>query len=211
MAEKNLDHKVMYHFTNRAGWKGVNEGDPDFIYKNPQTGKYVEGEHIRGLWPSRRLIAQGPDSALVPFEATEPAVFGLPEEKPQSWIQYHDCINVFDTLMGRCAGRSDEKGRKGLILLRVDLRPEDNPYVVDYLHIRHLAGDFTAESDPKRKQTILAEGNKRYWETRVPLADYKGNFTLPEIVIWAPIPQDRVHFVWEKDLHQFLDEAHGRS
>ena len=211
MTEKSLDRTVMYHFTNRDGWKGVNTGNPGFTYKDPRTGKYIEGEKIRGLWPSRRLIIQGVGSELVPFEATEPAVFGLPEEKQQSWIQYRDCVNIFDYLMSCCAGRYDEEGRRDLVLLRVDLKPEDNPFVVDYLHIRHLARDYTAESEPKRKQAILSEGNKRYWESRVPLADYKGNFTLPEIVIWTPMPQDRVHFVWEKDLYAFLDEVHGRS
>ncbi|GEM_PF-2328067 len=211
MAGKSIDLTVMYHFTNRAGWKGVNEGNPGFSYKDPRTGKYIEGETIRGLWPNRRFVSQGAGSELVPFEATEPAVFGLPEEKPQSWIQYNDRINVFDYLMSCCAGRSDDEGRRDLVLLRVDLRPEDNPFVVDYLHIRRLARDYSAESDPIRKQAILSEGNKKYWESRVPLADYKGTVTLPEIVICAPIPQDRVHFVWEKDLHSFLDEAHSHS
>ena len=163
------------------------------------------------MWPSRRLIVQGPECALVPYEATKPAVFGLPVEKPQSWIQYNDAINVFDYLMKCCAGRSDAEGKRDLVLLKVDLKPEDDPFVVDYLHIRHLARDFTAESNPQRKQIILAEGNRRYWESRVPLADYKGNFTLPEIVVWTPIPQERVNFVWEKDLYQFLDEVHGPS
>ncbi len=210
MTKKSIDSTVMYHFTNRVGWVGVNEGNPNFIYKNPRTGKYVEGETIRGLWPSRRLIIQGAGSELVPFEATEPAVFGMPEEKPQSWIQYQDCIIVFDYLMSCCAGHSDEEGRRDLVQLRVDLRPEDNAFVVDYLHIRHLARDFSAETDPKRKQKILTEGNKKYWESRIPFADYKGNFALPEIVIWTPIPQERVHFMWEKDLYQFLDEVHSR-
>lgn len=91
------------------------------------------------------------------------------------------------------------------------LKPEDNPFVVDYLHIRQLAKDYSAESDPHNKQKIMAEGNQRYWETRVPLVDYTGDFTLPEVVVWTPIPQERVHFVWEKDLYEFLDEAHGRS
>jgi len=211
MTEKNLDHTVMYHFTNRAGWKGVNEGNPNFVYEDPRIGEYVEGKDIRGLWPCSRLIITGAGSELVPFEATEPAVFGLLKEKPESWIQYNDCINVFDYLMSCCAGHSDEEGRRDLVLLRVDLKPEDNPFVVDYLHIRHLARDYSAESNSERKRAILSEGNKRYWESRVPLADYKDNFTLPEIVIWTPIPQDRVHFVWEKDLHGFLDETHGRS
>lgn len=211
MVEKSLDHMVMYHFTNRAGWKGVNDGNPDFVYKDSRIGRYIEGRDIRGLWPSRRLISQGIGSELVPFEATEPVIFGLPEEKPESWIKYEDCINVFDYLMSCCAWRSDEEGRRDLVLLRVDLKPEDNPFVVDYLHIRRLARDYSAESDIKRKQTISSEGNKKYWESRVSLADYKCNFILPEIVIWTPIPQDRVHFCWEKDLYQFLDEAHGRS
>ncbi|MEK6846380.1 MAG: hypothetical protein AABY26_06475, partial [Nanoarchaeota archaeon] len=125
MVEKNLTNTVMYHFTNRAGWKGVNEGNPNYLYEDSRTGKYVEGEQIRGLWPSRRLIVQGPECALVPYEATKPAVFGLPVEKPQSWIQYNDAINVFDYLMKCCAGRSDAEGKRDLVLLKVDLKPED--------------------------------------------------------------------------------------
>ncbi len=210
MVEKNLDHTVMYHFTNRAGWRGVNEGNPDFIYPDPRTGKYVEGEDIRGLWPSRRLVIQGAGSELVPNEATQPAVFGLPQESPESWIKYKDCITVFDYLMSCCAGKSDDEGKRDLVLLKIDLKPKDNPIVVDYIHIRHLARDFSTESDPVRKQKIVSEGNQRYWETRIPLADYKSGFTLPEIVVWTPIPQERVHFVWEKDLYAFLDEVHQR-
>ena len=209
MVEKSLDLAVMYHFTKNAGWKGVNNGNPDFLYEDPVTGKHVEGENVRGLWPCRRLIARGQDSALVPHEATRPAIFGLPEEKSQSWIQYQDCDNVFDYLMSCCAEKSDEEGRRSLVLLRVDLESEDDPFVVDYVHVRRLARDFSAETDSERKLRILAEGNKRYWESRVPLAEYKRNFILPEIIVFKPIPQQRVHFVWEKDLYQFLDEVHG--
>jgi len=208
MVEKNLDDAVMYHFTKRAGWQGVNEGNPNFIYLDSRTGKSVEGEDARGLWPCRRLIIQGPGSELVPYEATQPAVFGFPEERPASWIRYEDCMNVFDYLMSCCAGRSDKEGKRDLILLRIDLKPEDNPFVVDYLHIRQLARDFSAETDQTKKQKIRSGGNQRYWETRVPLADYKGDFTLPEVVVWTPIPQERVHLVWEKDLYEFLDEVH---
>ena len=211
MVKISQDLAVMYHFTNQAGWKGVNEGNPDYMYKDPLTGKYVEGKEIRGLWPSRRLIIQGAGSELVPYEATEPAVFGLPEEKPSSWIQYADCINVFDYLMSCCAGISNREGKRGLVLLKIDLKPADDPFVVEYLHIRNLARDYETESDMKKKQAILSEGNKRYWDSRVLLADYKGNFILPEIIIWTPIPQDRVHFVWKKELYDFLDEAHNHS
>ncbi len=211
MATPTLDRTVMYHFTNRAGWKGTQEGNSDYIYMDPRTNKYVDGKDIRGLWPSRRLISWGIESALVPDEATKPAIFGLPEEKPASWVQYQDGPNVFDYLMSCCGGRSYRGEENDLVLLRVDLKPEDNPFVVDYLHLRHLARDFEAETNPQRKQKILAEGNQRYWESRIPLADYKNDFVLPEIVVWTPIPQERVHFVWEKELYQFLDEAHGRS
>ncbi len=121
MVEKNLDSAVMYHFTNKVGWKGVNEGDPNYTYKDPMTGKYVDGKDIRGLWPNTRLVIQGPGSELVPYEATEPAVFGLPEEKPFSWVEYEDAINVYDYLMSCCAGHPDEEGKSDLILLRIDV------------------------------------------------------------------------------------------
>lgn len=207
MANNNLGKAVMWHYTNMAAWKGANEGNPGYSYQDTRTGKYVDGKDVRGLWPSRRLIAHGVESRLVPSEATQPAVFGLPEEQPESWVKYEDCINVFDYLMSCCSGCSE--GKKPLVLLRVDLQPEDKPLVVDYLHIRNLARAFNDEQDLCKKMKISAEGNKNYWESRVPLADYKGGFTLPEIVVFAPLPLERVHFVWEKDTESFLDEAHA--
>lgn len=209
MADSNLDKAVMWHYTNMDAWKCVNEGNPDYLYQDPRNGKYVDGKDIRGLWPSRRLIPQGAESSLVPFEATRPAVFGLPEEKPESWVKYEDCVNLFHHLMRCCASSCDNEGKRRLVLLKVDLEPEDNPFVVDYLHNRHLAKQLNAEQDSQKKLKIMAEGGKMYWESRVPLADYQGNFTLPEIVIFAPIPLERVHFAWEKDLESFLNESHA--
>ncbi len=36
----------MYHFTNRAGWKGAQEGNPDFRYEDPRTGEFIDGKDI---------------------------------------------------------------------------------------------------------------------------------------------------------------------
>lgn len=205
---KNLGLNTMYHYTNTAGWKGINEGNPNAFYYDPRKEQYIDGTGIRGLWPNRRLVIQGTGSELVPFEATKPAIFGFPEELPKSWLEYEDCINIFDYLMSCCANLSDSDGKRSLVLLRVDLLPEDAAFVVDYLHIRHLAREFESEPDPRKKDMIRAEGNKKYWDSRIPLANYQGTYILPEVVVWTPIPQNRIHFVWEKDMYQFLDEAH---
>jgi len=199
-----IDPTVMYHFTNPEGWKGVNEGDDGFTCLDPRTGKYVDGETIRGLWPSRRLIPQGVESSLVPFEATKPVIWGLPKERPKSWLNYKDGRrDIFEQLMSCCARRSN------LVLLKVNLKPEDEACVVDYASIRQYSKEYNSENDWQKKAKIEAEAHKRYWESRVPIVDYQGDYILPEIVVANPIPQDRVNFLWERDLDDFLEEICG--
>jgi len=214
MITERVNPMIMYHYTNNVRWENINRGDPGFTCEDPRTGKYVDGKDIRGLWPSRRLIAQGVESSLVPFEATKPTIFGLLEEKPMSWIQYKELglsghTGVFSELMKHCSRRFGEPGERSLVLLRVDLEPEDEPFVVDYHYLRTFARDFSSETNPSKLNISLAERNKMYWESRVSLTRYRGNYFLPEVCVMAPIPLERVHFVWERDVYQFLEEIYG--
>lgn len=212
MAEVNIDKVVMYHYCNRKAWKAVNQGHKNYILKDPKTGEYFEGKDFQGLWPNWRLVETGPGSELVPAEATRPGLFGFPEATPRSWIEYQEKnTNVFDYLMSCCADKEYDDEKTSLILLEVDLLAEDGPFVIDYVHVRQMAKDFNVKQDSEAKRRIWAEGMKRYWESRVPLADYKNNFILPEVVTFAPVPKERIHFLWEKNLYQFLDEVHGRK
>lgn len=199
----------MYHYCNRAVWKTVNQGHRGYTLQDPKTGEFFDGERFQGLWPGWRLVETGPGSELVPPEATKPALFGFNEPIPRSWVVYRDAMNVFDYLMSCCADKGKDDDETNLILLEVELLPEDNPFVVDYVHVRHMARDFGSEPKSEAKGKIKAEGMKRYWESKVPLADYDGSFTLPEVVTWFPVPKERIHFIWEKNLHGFLDAIHG--
>ncbi len=212
MTEKNQKYTTMYHFTSTIGWKGMNEGKPDILYSDPKTGELIEGEQIRGLWPERRLIPIGIESSLVPHEATKPTIFSFLEEKPKSWIEYtHFSLNLFDFLLAHCAKYSEDKIRN-IVLLKIDLIPEDDPYVIEYQHMTDLNNNYekidNKKEREKNKNRMIAEANKKYWESRTPLREYNGNFTLPEIIITTPIPLERIHFIWKKELYDYLSEVH---
>jgi hypothetical protein len=187
--------KAMYHYTNPDGWNGIVNGQDGYVVEHPISKKMVDSETVKGwMLPHRRLIPQGIESSLVPSEATLPAIFGLSEPAPQSWLHYRDCINVWDYLLSCC-----KRGADKLALLKINLVDADNPSVFDYVHIRRAARDLAQTKDPEVYRKILAEGNRDYWNSRVALDKYEGGFVLPEIVVFSAIPLERIEFLGEKD------------
>jgi hypothetical protein len=200
--------KSMWHYTNRMGWDGVNNGHDGYIVRDPKTGKYYDSEDVRGLWPHRRLIEEGNGSS-VPVEAERPAIFGLPEPQPKSWLKYEDCTKLWGNLMKRCADRTSQEDRR-IILLEVDLFREDEPIVVDYVHIRRASRDCENEINPRKERAIMIRGFEGYWNSRISFFEYNGGFILPEVVVFNPIPPERIHLSWEKNLQEFLvSTGHG--
>ncbi|MBU3913501.1 MAG: hypothetical protein KKB21_04495 [Nanoarchaeota archaeon] len=194
-----MKQQVMYHYTNPKGWAGIANGQDGYVIEHPITKKMVDSETVKGwMIPHRRLIPQGIESSLVPWEATSPAIFGLPEPTPQSWMQYRDCINVWDYLLSCCKSGADK-----LALLKINLVDSDNSLVFDYVHIRRSARDLAQTKDPDRYRKILAEGNRDYWNSRVELNRYDGSFVLPEIVVFSAIPIERIEFLGERDRELF--------
>ena len=187
------NNKFMYHYTNNEGWEGIQKGQIGYVIEHPLTRKFVESETVKGwVIPHRRLIPVGIESSLVPTEAISPAIFGLPEPTPQSWLEYKDCISVWDYLLSCC-----RKGKSNLVLLRLEISDMDNPKVFDYIHVRKTARDLSIIKDPKEYRKKLAEGNRDYWNSGVELKSYNGSFVLPEVVVFSPIPIERVEFVKE--------------
>jgi len=204
MSEDN----AMYHYTNPEGWNGIINGHKGYAIEHPITKKIVDSESVKGwMIPHRRVIPQGIESSLVPSEATSPAIFGLIEPTPASWLQYTDtnCVKVWDYLLGNC-----KKGKGKLVLLKLSLTDEDNPLVFDYAHVRRIAKDLSEIKNTEEYRKRLAEGNRDYWNSRVKLREYIGGFILPEVAVFAPIPIERIHFLWEKNYNDFLDECRGR-
>ena len=193
-----MNYQTIYHYTNPDGWNGIVNGQKDYLVKHPLTNKLVDSESVKGwMLPHRRLISEGIESSLVPNEATSPAIFGLLEPIPISWIQYRDssCESIWNYLLSCC-----KRGREKIVLLKLNLLSEDNPQVFDYVHIRRTAKNLREMKYTEEYRRTMAEGNKIYWDSRVKLEDYEGNFVLPEIVVFSPIPIERIEFVKEQDL-----------
>jgi hypothetical protein len=188
-----MAEQTMYHYTNTDGWKEILNGREGWIIQHPLTGKWVGSETLKGwMIPHRRLISEGIESSLVPSEATRPAIFGLTEPVPQTWQNYRDCINVWNYLLGCCKRQSE------LVLLKINLVEGDSPLVFDYIHIRRTAKDLSTMKGAEYKKR-LAEGNRDYWSSQTPLSQYKGDFVLPEVVVFSPISQDRIEFLGERN------------
>lgn len=188
-----MKQKFMYHYTNREGWKEIQKGQKGYLIRHPVTSVMVDSETVRGwMIPHRRLIPEGIDSSLISSEATLPAIFGLTEPRPKSWLEYRDCINVWDYLLSCC-----KRGDNRLVLLRISLTDKDNPLVFDYAHIRRTAKRLSNIEMGTEYARTLASGSKNYWDSRVPLDRYEGGFVLPEIVVFNPIPLKRIEFIEE--------------
>lgn len=181
-----------YHYTTPQGWKKMNIGNIDADYPDLITGKFIPGEQIRGLQPNRRLVPLGLESALVPDEATSPHIFAMRELFPSSWLRNKQHPEIFDYLLRGILSK-DSPRAKNIVILEVELTNEDNPLVVDYAKVIG-------------KQSI-DERYKNYWESRVPLKDYDGSYSLPEIIFKTPIPLERLKRVLKKKYTKFTKET----
>ncbi len=191
-----MEQQAMYHYTNPRGWDGILNGQKGYTVEHPLTKEMVDSKTVRGwVIPHRKLISEGIEASLVPFEATSPAIFGLPNPTPQSWLQYRDCISVWDYLLSCCQKDADK-----LILLKLNLIEADNPLVFDYIHMRKMARDLSKTNCAEEYRKRLIEGNRDYWNSRVKINRYEGNFTLPEIAVFSAIPIERVEFLGERKL-----------
>jgi len=185
--------EFIYHYTNIEGWNGIRNGHSGYMIKHPITGKLVESETVKGwMLPHRRVVPEGIEASQIDNQATSAAIFGLTEPTPKSWINYkEECeFSLWDYLLSCC-----RKGKDMAFLLKIKLAEEDNPLVLDYSHIRKTSKDLQTLKGTDRYKTRLAEGHRDYWNSRVKLSDYQGNFTLPEVVIFNPIPLERISFV----------------
>lgn len=211
---KTLDKKVMYHYCGVSSWKALIEGYKDVPFKDLGVS-----ENFRGLLPSTPLIDPGLASSFVPPEATQYSLFGLLEPAPQSWLDYRGSNDIFGSLMHHCVykKKSTHFGPKEIILLRVELNPEDEPYVVDFVHqieavrAHDLAINYAENMSRSKIKEILINGFKQYWESRISLAEYDGSYVLPEVILSKPKSIEDINFLWKKELGQYLEEVRSTN
>lgn len=176
MVETNLVKSIIgYHYTNLESYRSMQNGE--------HYGK-------TGLIPIKRFVRLG-EGANIPEKAHEGIIEGLLEPEPHSWIKNLEFPNFWNYLM------HDICRRKEILLLSFKLKPEDEAYVVERAHVER---ELYRESQGKGKSTKSSKNKalKKYWDSRVPVFDYNGIYSAPQLAIWTPITFGRLKVEWKK-------------
>ncbi len=168
-----------------------------YHYTNPRDYRSMQtkgtGGHI-GLVPGRRFITLGYGNGL-PDEAYDGVIYGLLEAEPKSWLENPEFPNLLGYLINHICKD------KEVVLLSFKLEPEDRAYVVDRAYMERELYKESKGQGISTKET-RNEAFRSYWESRVPVFNYNGSYTLPELVIWSGIEFDRLKKEWIKPANE---------
>jgi hypothetical protein len=172
-----------YHYTNSRAYRSMQTNGVD--------GYITFGfEDFAGLIPGHRFVRYGEGNGL-PEEAYKGVIEGLLEPEPRSWTDNPEFPNFWRILM------HDICRDKDVVLLRFELKPEDKAYVVERAHIeRELYRESKGLGKPTRETTN--EAFRKYWQSRVPVFDYDGSYSTPQLAIWSGISFERLQVEWVK-------------
>ncbi len=170
---QNLQNKVMgYHYTNQTAYKSMKTGR--------DYGK-------TGLIPIRRFIKN--DIGDFPSEAYKGTIQGLLEPEPKSWKENQEFPDLWKYLM------NDICRENGVImLLSFEILPDDKAYVVERAHVEREL--YKPRENITKK--FLEGAWQKYWESRVPVFHYRGDYILPQLTIWSSIEFERLKIKWIK-------------
>jgi hypothetical protein len=174
MAPELSDKIIGYHYLNNINYNQM---------KNGRTYRRT------GLLPIKRLVPFGHED--LPSEAHAGAVYGLLEPEPKSWTENPEFPYLWRALM--CKISYELK----VILLSFELNPSDNAYIVERAHMeRVLYQESKGRREPPKEE--MDEAFRKYFESRVPVFSYEGDFFVPELVVFSPIDLHRLKIEWEK-------------
>ena len=170
-----LEKIIAYHYTNEEVLNSINNGT--------MYGKL-------GLIPIKRFISLGKGHNL-PDEAFDGVVQALLEPEPKSWTENSEFPRLWGYLM------HDICRRDKVILLSFEIMPQDKAYVVERAYIeQELYREFKTGKAPTNRQNDNAY--LKYWNSRVLVFQYRGNYKLPQLAIWTTITCDRIKIEWVK-------------
>jgi hypothetical protein len=170
-----------YHYTNLTALRSMKKGGVEGYY----TEKF---DNFCGLVPRRRFIYLG-DGKNLPAEAYDSVIEGLLSPKPLSWNKNAKFPGVWRYLF------HDLCREKELALISFYLNKEYKAYVVERAHMENeLYREFKRQGSCNRKTRNYAV--KKYFYSRVPVFQYKGDYCLPQLAIWSPIQFERLNLEW---------------
>ncbi|MFA5797107.1 MAG: hypothetical protein WC916_03680 [Candidatus Woesearchaeota archaeon] len=183
-----LANKIMgYHYTNSCAYQSMKTKGID-----GRISFY--SDDFTGLIPRRRFIRYGRGNGL-PDEAHDGIIEGLLEPEPKSWLENSEFPYLWNNLM------HDICRDKEVMLLSFELTPKDKAYVVDRAHVER---ELYRESKDKETSTekTMNKAVKKYWKSRVPVFEYDGSYTTPQLAIWSGIEFARLKIEWKKPTNE---------
>ncbi|MGV8141325.1 MAG: hypothetical protein ACP5NW_02700 [Candidatus Woesearchaeota archaeon] len=181
---ENIGQKITgYHYTNLEAYISMHTKGIDGYYT-----PYFD--NFSGLIPHGRFIKFFARQGL-PKEAYESVIEGALEPEPKSWIENPEFPRYWGYLM------HDICREKHIVLLSFELKPEDKAYVVDRAHVeRELYRKHKGQGDSTKK--TMSDAYRKYWESRIPVFEYKGGYDIPQLAIWSGIEFERLKVEWIK-------------
>lgn len=188
-----MPERKVYHYTSSHSYRGW-----------APTGKVAELETGKRDKPRKRGIAI---SGLIPYETPQafkfhpvlqelnkPAVYCFHKPKPIEWTRHKKFPYAWNQVILRSIGwpyaiMTFEMCEDDTIeLIEASVNP-DSVFVFDYDPIFRLMQEKEA---PKSDKRLAAQ---KYLRSRIPLSDYRGGYSLPEVLSFEPIPRSRVSLV----------------
>ena len=164
-----MAYKHFYHYTNGDALRKI----------------FNQESEDNGLRPTRRFIFLHCGRDL-PEKAYDGAIWGMLEPRPEGYLKesWRDSVSIFEDCL--------EKAKSSIqptYMLKVELAQEDDVYVADwYVHFRE-----GYEGTRSENREAVYETKKAYWDSLVPLSEYKdGQYRLPEVICFSKIPVDRI-------------------
>lgn len=91
------------------------------------------------------------------------------------------------------------EGTDEVLVVRAEAPPE-RLFVLDYGHVARNANPMFFMTGFAHLLSGVDYGYRTYWESKVPLREYKGGYSLPEAISFDPIPPERVSLVGKKSV-----------
>jgi hypothetical protein len=188
--DKDLIQKTItcYHYTNLEAYNSMS--------KKGIEGYITNFDDFSGLIPSKRFVNVNWSHKDLPNEAYEEVIEGLLEPEPSSWTKNKEFPTLWYYLM------HDICKRKEIMLLSFQLNPKDKAYIVERGHIEKELYKKSKGLEKPTRETISTAA-KKYFESRIPVFDYKGEYSVPQLAIWSPIEFKRLKIEWIKFTKRF--------
>lgn len=160
-----------------------------YHYTNPLAYSFMEDE---GLIPKHKFVRPCEHVHGLSDEAYQFVTEGLLEAEPHSWDRNMEFPLMWKHLMYDICRKSE------VMLLSFELLPSDEAFVVERGFVEREL--HKSELD----YGLYSEAVRNCWESRVPVHEYDGSYSVPLLTIWSPIEFQRLNVEWVKSKKEVL-------